>query len=473
MQEEAHSTDVSTVPIRLRTSLPGCSIPYVPYMVPVSWRRAQLSTLVNKVLATAAGEHRPVPFDFIADGELLRSTLDEYITQKGLSPETTIELEYICSTLPPTLLDSAAHEDWVSAADARQSGKVLTASFDGNVRIYNVNALSEGPRTLEPVSSGARPSLTSAKWLSNDAVVTGAMDGLVSCWHVPPGESGSVPVIRSHDLRFHTAPVSSVDVGALQGDTIPVVSAAWNGTVAVWDVPPHVEAAPESSVKRRRTKGSSAEAREDAQPASSTEPRVVLHHVAPAIGVQAATALGTSVTPGANSKTVAVLAGERVWSAAWEGTVKAWDLAAGGIMVGQRSSDKVHLCIDALLPSASAEVVAGNMDHSVALFDLRDQVSTAMSIANAHSAPVGAVRANPAVPQLFASGSYDGRIKVWDVRSPKQALFALTQPSASTGDAPAKRTKVLALDWSSDGKSIVAGGEDCRISVYQGASAGA
>ena len=466
------STDASAVPIRLRTSLPGCSIPYVPYMVPIEWRRAQLSTLVNKVLAAAAGGHKPLPFDFIADGELLRTSLDEYIARKGLSPETTIELEYIRSTLPPTLLDSAVHDDWVSATDARRSGKVLTASFDGNVRIYDAGALSEAPRTLEPVYAGVRPSLTSVKWLGADSVVTGSMDGVVSCWHVPPGESGSVPVLRSQELRFHTAPVSSLDVAQAGGSTVPVVSAAWNGAVAVWDVSPSVENAPEASVKRRRTKGRTEE-RDEAPQAPAVEPRVVLHHVAPAIGVQAASALGTSVTPGANAKTVAAFGGaDRVWSAAWNGTVKLWDLAAGGALADQRSSDKVHLCIDALAPAASAELAAGNMDHSIALYDLRDKVSAAVSISNAHGAAVGAIRANPAAPQLFASGGYDGRLKVWDVRSPKQALFALAQPSASSSDAPTQRTKVLALDWSADGRSIAAGGEDCRISIYQGASTG-
>ena len=107
-----------TLPIRLRTSLPGCSIPYVPYMVPVAWRRSQLSTLVNKVLSTA-GEHRTVPFDFIVDGELLRTSLGEYLARKGLSPESTLELEYVRSTLPPVFRDAAVHDDWIAAVDAQ------------------------------------------------------------------------------------------------------------------------------------------------------------------------------------------------------------------------------------------------------------------------------------------------------------------------------------------------------------------
>ena len=94
----------ATMPIRLRTSIPGCSIPYVPYMVPVTWRRSQLSTLVNKVLATAQDDreaYTSVPFDFIVDGTLLRCSLEEYLAQQGHSAETTLELEYIVSTLPP------------------------------------------------------------------------------------------------------------------------------------------------------------------------------------------------------------------------------------------------------------------------------------------------------------------------------------------------------------------------------------
>ena len=461
-----------TLPIRLRTSLPGCSIPYVPYMVPVAWRRSQLSTLVNKVLSTA-GEHRTVPFDFIVDGELLRTSLGEYFARKGLSPESTLELEYVRSTLPPVFRDAAVHDDWIAAVDAQCAGYVLTASFDGCLRVHRAEkgALGVEPLTLEPVHGGrGRPSLSAARWLEQGeqgagALVTGTMDGVVSVWHAPACEPRTVPAIDALDAPFHTAPVSTLDVR--RGEQPSVLSASWDGSLALWD-PPAAPQSSDSGAKRRR--GTPAERRDGAEP-EAPEPKLMLHHVAPAMGAAAARMLGAPPAPGTNARALGVFAPEDascVWSAGWDGTVKAWDVNAGGIATGQKSSDRVHLCLDAFHGAARTQLVTGHMDHSLALYDFRDQVNTAVAIANAHAAPVGVVRAHPLSPQLFVSGAYDGRLKVWDVRSPRQALFALTQPSAATESGQARADKVLALDWTADGECVLAGGADCRVSLYEG-----
>ena len=119
------------VPITLRTSQATLSIPSIPYLVPTTWRRTQLSTLVNRLLqqdSSAAGEAsgatgaKSIPFDFIIDGELLRTSIDQYLASKGLTEESTIEIEYIRSTLPPTYTAAFEHDDWVSGVDASKDG---------------------------------------------------------------------------------------------------------------------------------------------------------------------------------------------------------------------------------------------------------------------------------------------------------------------------------------------------------------
>lgn len=475
-----------TVPVRLRTSLRGCSIPYVPYMVPLSWQRSQLSTLVNKVLATANddAEHRAVPFDFIANGELLRTSLGEYIARSGTSAETTLELEYVRSTLPPVHRDSAMHDDWVASADARRSGCVLTASFDGVVRNYKMQdgQIDTEPAVYEPVSNtGARPSLTCARWLTHGAadaqgaVVVGDMAGTVSVWQVPPHEPRSTPVLNALDATFHKAPVSNVDVRAAvaPGERAKVLSAGWDGAVACWSVPTQIDSAQSSGAKRRKHKqNDKGRADTDESSAEVLQPDVVVHHVNFSLGASTAQILGSVAAPGNNARTLAVFAPDDeacLWTAGWDGTVKTWDIHAGGISTGQKSSDAVHLSLDAFNGSTGAQVVTGHMDNGLALYDFRDQVTNAaVAIHNAHAAPIGALRTHPQSRHMFASGSYDGRIKVWDVRSPKHALFALTQPTSSTKDTSQRQTKLLALDWTPDGNTLLAGGEDCRISVYHG-----
>jgi ribosome biogenesis protein len=49
-------------------------LPAQNFMIPSSWKRYQLSQLINKALQLP----KPVPFDFIIREEILRETLGEY-----------------------------------------------------------------------------------------------------------------------------------------------------------------------------------------------------------------------------------------------------------------------------------------------------------------------------------------------------------------------------------------------------------
>lgn len=49
-------------------------------MIPTTWKRFQLSQLVNKALSL----DKPVPFDFLVKGEILRSSLSEWCAENGV-----------------------------------------------------------------------------------------------------------------------------------------------------------------------------------------------------------------------------------------------------------------------------------------------------------------------------------------------------------------------------------------------------
>ena len=55
-------------------------LPSQKFMIPTSWKRYQLSQLVNKALSLP----KPIPFDFLVRGEILRGTLAEWCTEKGI-----------------------------------------------------------------------------------------------------------------------------------------------------------------------------------------------------------------------------------------------------------------------------------------------------------------------------------------------------------------------------------------------------
>lgn len=113
---------VRKLPIVLRTTQPTLSIPAVPYLVPTNWRRSQLSTLVNRLLHQGQDDAATIPFDFIVDGQLLRTSLGEWLLQKGLTEENTVDVYYVRSTLPPKFSAAFEHDDWISSVDASRDG---------------------------------------------------------------------------------------------------------------------------------------------------------------------------------------------------------------------------------------------------------------------------------------------------------------------------------------------------------------
>lgn len=60
--------------------------------VPENLKRYGLSEILNHLLQDNLSS--PVPFDFLINGEILRTSLKEYLINKGLSSEILLNLEY-------------------------------------------------------------------------------------------------------------------------------------------------------------------------------------------------------------------------------------------------------------------------------------------------------------------------------------------------------------------------------------------
>jgi len=56
---------------------------------------------------------------------------------------------------------------------------------------------------------------------------------------------------------------------------------------------------------------------------------------------------------------------------------------------------------------------------------------------------------------MFASGAFDGAVRLWDVRNPAGSVFTLNRQ---------REGKVLAVDWNAHG--LVAGGQDGMLDIW-------
>ncbi|CDR99754.1 hypothetical protein, partial [Sporisorium scitamineum] len=403
-----------TVPIILTTSLDRYAIPSGPYMVPVSWRRTHLSTLVNKLVSSTfdVATGGAVPFDFIIDSSLLRTTLGEYLEAGGLTSESTLTIEYVRSTLPPTRLAAFEHDDWVASVDCSftQAKVYMTSSYDGSVRLFSPSNPTEAMYTLSTINKatvqgGRNTSLTSAKWTPNgEGLVTGGMDGKVQLWNV----SQSDHVWKSNRKwqgEAHNAPISAVDTA--QGPQgVSVISGGWDAIVAVWDdlgsSSSHVESESdndddedETSAKRRKTaNGSSSKPSTSRSKSGHIDPTMTLYHAAPT--AHTVTGAKNVFTP--TSRVTALLFERtftdssakdtnRAWSVGYNGLLKGWDLGSGGIThtsLSLPSSTAESRPMLSLAQLSRATLVTGTMDRTIHLFDTRSSGTLGVSIANAH-----------------------------------------------------------------------------------------
>lgn len=233
-----------------------------PLAVPGALTRYGLSEVVNHLLALDP----PKPFDFLVDGELVRTSLRKLLLRKAISAEKTLDVEYIPAVGPPAETSVGKHEDWVSAVDGGFAGAIATGCYDGTVGLWSPS----GTRLLTvAVPNAANNAVSSVALLPTRdgdgtnrrlALVAGAHDGVARMWDATfSGKKASANASRV--FVGHTAAIAEI-AAAPGGDRFATASS--DGTARVWrreggaehdfaadvDAPPRKGAA--ASAKRRK-----------------------------------------------------------------------------------------------------------------------------------------------------------------------------------------------------------------------------
>ncbi|RUP49005.1 NUC135 domain-containing protein [Jimgerdemannia flammicorona] len=113
--------EVTQVQVRFVTQQRKYAVIDSAILVPARLKRYGLSEIVNHLLGSGMYSppgtltKNPVPFDFLIEGQFLRTSLSEYLENAGLSTENLITIEYVESMLPPTPMSSFQHDDWISS----------------------------------------------------------------------------------------------------------------------------------------------------------------------------------------------------------------------------------------------------------------------------------------------------------------------------------------------------------------------
>ncbi|KAJ3036804.1 hypothetical protein HDV00_002357 [Rhizophlyctis rosea] len=430
LKEQAEGAQVQ---VRFHTKQQKYAITDAPILVPARLKRYELSGIVNHLLAAA----KPIPFSFLIDGKFLTTSLQAYLNSHGLSTENILDVEYVESTIPPKHTASFKHDDWICAVRAsRTSPYVATGSYDNHARIWDrsgncvavLQAHEKAVKSTAWIEAGQGQASETLRLLS------GGLDGRVCGWEYATSSNKT-------RLAFTTAEqTGSVESIAVNASGSHFAAATYGGAINVYftaeDEGGDEEEEEEESGprKRRRTEGRAAFVK------------------------RAVSVLDAHV--GAVSSIVfdqgSAFAG-KVYSGGYDHSVRVWDMDSGA----NTSTMNCEVTIlDADHSERSGLLVTGHTDNLLRLWDPRVQEGLVVKLKLAsHKNWVSSVSWSPTSIYTLASGSYDGTIKVWDIRS-TTPLYSLSGGKNEGGEWG----KVLALDWA-DG-FVLSGGEDSELRVH-------
>ncbi|RXK36254.1 ribosome biogenesis protein YTM1 [Tremella mesenterica] len=461
------SGNVRQLPINLFTRSTKHAIPQSTYLIPGSWRRYQLSELINKVLKQDNEGKQPVPFEFIVEGEVLRGSLEAWIKSRGRDEETVVNVEYMESVLPPKQEGAFEQEDWVSGLSLSRPGLILVSSYLSHLRIL--------PLTGQPLYTLPLPTALGAScctWISPPSITedillaAGGIDRSIHVFSLPsltPNTSTpSSPPQEIYTLMGHTAPISSLTVSKSSKE---LISASWDGNLHLYSLPSTLEeihqipAEPTNYLPGQKRRKKLGEVRGPVEGLTDGD-----------IGQAGWRRAPDGMMRGHKGRIGGVVYDKgsegRVWSSGWDGSVRGWEVETGVcVTLRQGPSDKAALCVDQF--GGNGVIVTGNMDRTVCLWDTRQGTSLISQTLHT-SSPVPSLRTHPTSSYTLSAITYSGQIQIWDIRSPKNALFAVQKSPPKrkvTKNGKVFGERLLAMDW--DGEVVVAGGEDGEVGVWR------
>ncbi|KAI9306896.1 WD40-repeat-containing domain protein [Cunninghamella echinulata] len=210
------------IQIRLTTKQEQYAVSNAPIMVPVNFKRYGLSELVNNLL----GREKPIPFEFLIDGEILRSTIASYLSSHRLSTENIITIEYMESMLPPTPLTSYQHDDWISSVQILEN-LFLTGSYDNMVRLWNTSG--ECTHTLIGHTEAIKSVAFGASTDSTVSVFSAGLDHTIIGWEINREESDECQIL--YECCGHQAAIESL---AMNLQKSHFATASSDSTIKVW-----------------------------------------------------------------------------------------------------------------------------------------------------------------------------------------------------------------------------------------------
>ncbi|KAG1768606.1 ribosome biogenesis protein YTM1 [Suillus placidus] len=414
------SSTMSSHPVVFTTQTPY-ALPSQKFMIPLDWKRYQLSQLINKALDLP----KPIPFDFLVHGEILRTSLLEWRAENGIGEEDTLEIEYFESVMPPQRMSELPHEDWVSSVSCQIPQHFVTASYDGHLRLfdYSRNPLLDISVHQAPITSVCV--LPSPLAETDSRILASSSHDLTACLtRISLGSEGpSASTVAS--LHLHTSPLSSISTDASGSH---LLTSSWDGLIGVWDtsIPNDHQVHLDRGDDRKKRRKTAPE------------------------NIKRKTPIAVLKSHTARVSKALFAAGEhakgKAYSCGFDSTVRSWDVESGVCINTINVPERPMLNL-AETPDGNI-LLGASTDRTVSIFDLRVSSLSSSTGIMMHSATPSCIATSESGKQQVVTGAYDGVARLWDLRSTKGAVTSFRVWDGM---------KVLAVDWVRDVVGI--GGE--------------
>lgn len=442
------------------TLTPSPTYPLPSQTVPADATRYGLSQIVNHLLSL----DKVVPFEFLVNNEVICTSLGSHISSRAISAENVLEVEYFPAVLPPAPKDDFVHDDWISCASVIRSSITSRDPSSSSAPSTSPETSSSDPWIL---ASGCYAGVVkfwnsageidrqyvaheypikSCTAINETQLITTADDGSVHVWDVQEGgkEEGTRLVAR---LSGHA---SCVESSCARPDGERCATSGWDKEILVWKSGQSLA----SEAADGAHGGINGEPKTKRKKRGKSEPPLEEKIAgAPAIASIGTLSGHTQAVSGLKWVTQ-----EQLVSCSWDHTVKLWDVEME-TPLDSFTHNKVIYCLDTPntpnTPTHAGLIAFGGAEKGVRLWDRREHhkqgtFTQALQTFQSHADWVSDVKWHPTAEHTLLSASFDGSIKLWDVRSAIPLW---------TVDAAREEDKLFCCTWI-DGTTIACGGTD-------------
>lgn len=414
-----------------------------------------LNKIVNSVIRSTNDQHADVEFNFLTNGYLIKKQFNEHLEliQSESGEEKIVEVEYLIRNEPPEPFKSLNYPDWVGSIHANDR-YILSGCYDGSVNIFSIEknkhilSIDAHPAAIKCVRILNSDDLSRHLTIQPNELyfITASNDESCKIWRWVDGEKD---LNLLYTCKGHNRSVEGIDVYQDK-----FVTGGNDNLLKIWFM------SNESFTKDSQQPDDEESRSQKSKKMKIIESSIKYPYTTLAGHNEAITdvcwlndgdrsANGQAVSSAAVTDSIPDLA-----SSSLDNTIKIWDTKTFELK-STLPGPKAILALD--YSPKTRLIISGLCDNHLRTFDPRAKEGNIVKAAySSHTGWITSVKWQRDSDYLFISGSFDTKVKQWDLRSTKAPLF----------DLVGHEGRVLAVDWTNPGY-ICSGASDSFMKVYR------